>query len=175
MKKYSVIQFACILFFFSNTNFSQQDNNKVRIGTFDSRCIAVAYGKSEEFRKEMDSIKTVHAKAKEEGNTELVEELERIGPTKQVLLHQQGFSNGSIINILAKLKEKFPTIADDNDVQMILSKWEIMFADESIEMVDITDQLVEYFNPNEETRKILEEVKSTDPVPIEEISINPMD
>ena len=50
-----------------------------------------------------------------------------------------------------------------------------MFADESVELEDITDQLMDYFNPNEETRKILEKVKSTDPVPIEEISINPMD
>ena len=32
---------------------------------------------------EMDSIRTAHAKAKEEGNTELVEELEQLGPTKK--------------------------------------------------------------------------------------------
>jgi hypothetical protein len=72
------------------------------------------------------------------------------------------------------LKEKFPTIADDNDVQIIMSKWEIMFADESIELVDITDQLVGYFNPNEETMKLIENIKSMDPIPIEEISIDPM-
>ena len=175
MKVSYVIQFACILFLFSSINFSQQESNKVRIGVFDSRCIAIAYGRSDEFRKEMDSIRTELIKAKEEGNNELIEKIEQLGPTRQVLLHQQGFSNASIINILAKLKEKFSTIADDNDVQMILSKWEIMFADESVELEDITDQLVDYFNPNEETRKILEKVKSTDPVPIEEISINPMD
>jgi len=175
MKTSIIINSICILLLVSCLNFPQQEDTIIRIGTFDSRCIAIAYGRSAEFMKEMDSIRSELAKAKEEGNNELIEKIEKLGPTRQVLMHQQGFSNGSIINILAKLKEKFPAIADDNDVQMIMSKWEIMFADESIELVDITDQLVDYFNPNEETRKILEQVKSIDPVPIEEIYVNPMD
>ncbi|MFW9952197.1 MAG: hypothetical protein ACFFKA_18915 [Candidatus Thorarchaeota archaeon] len=147
----------------------------MRVGTFDSRCIAVAYGRSDEFRKEMDSFKAELFKAKEEGNVKQVEELEKLGATRQFLMHQQGFSNGSIINIQVKLKDKFPTLAANNNVQMILSKWEVMFADKSIELVDLTDQLVDYFNPNEETRKILDQVKLIDPVPIEEISINHTD
>ncbi len=175
MKTSIIINSICFLLLVSCLNFSQQENTILRIGTFDSRCIAIAYGRSAEFMKEMDSIRSELDKAKEEGNNELIEKIEQLGTTRQVLMHQQGFSNGSIINILAKLKKKFPTIADDNDVQMIVSKWEIMFADESVELVDITDQLVDYFNPNKETRKILEQVKSIDPVPIEEISVNPMD
>ena len=103
----------------------------------------------------MDSIKTELFKAKEEGNDELVKKLEHIGPRRQILLHQQGFNHGYIINIMDKLKEKFPTIVADNDVQMILSKWEVMFADESIEFVDITDHLVDYFKPNNEPEKFL--------------------
>ena len=139
MKVSIIINSICILLLASCLTFPQQEVTKLRAGTFDSRCIAVAYGRSSKFMKEINSIRTELAKAKEENNKELVEELEQLGPTKQVLLHQQGFSNGSIINILAKLKEKFPNIADDNDVQIIMSKWEIMFADESIELVGITD------------------------------------
>jgi len=45
-----------------------------------------------------------------------------------------------------------------------------MFTDESIELVDITDQLVEFFNPDEATRKIIEEIKAMEPVPIEQVS-----
>ena len=164
-----------IAFLFTDTNFSQQDKEKLRIGTFDSRCVAVAYAKSDDFKKEIDSMKIEHKKAKEEGNVQLAEKLEQLGQTRQYIMHQQGFSNGSIINILAKLKDKFPAMAEENNVHMILSKWEIMFADESLELVDITDQLVDYFNPNEETKKVLEQVKLIDPVPIEEISINHTD
>ena len=174
MKTWIIINSICILLLASCLNFPQQEDIKLRVGTFDSRCIALAYGRSDEFMKLRDSIETVYSKAKADTNKQIIEEIEQFKKTMQVLLHQQVFSNSSIINLLAKLKEKFPTIADDNDVQMIMSKWEIMFTDESIELVDITDQLVDCFNPNEETRKILENVKSTDPVLIEEISVDSM-
>ena len=174
MKKVIIINFLFVFFLASGISFSQQEKGKLRIGTFDSRCIAIAYGRSAEFMKEVDSMKTTLAKAKEEDNKELIEELEQLGPTKQVLMHQQGFSTGSIINILEKVKEKFPTLAKENKLNMILSKWEIMFADESIELIDITDQLVAFFNPNEATSKIIEKIKSMEPVSIEKISIDPM-
>ncbi|OGU84685.1 MAG: hypothetical protein A2W11_07685 [Ignavibacteria bacterium RBG_16_35_7] len=90
-------------------------------------------------------------------------------------MHQQGFSNGSIINILEKIKDKFPVIAKENNLNLIVSKWEVMFADESLELVDITDQLTALFNPDEATNKIIKEIKAMEPVPIEKISINPMD
>lgn len=175
MKKYFVLKIAYLLFFSSGIILSQQDNTKLRIGTFDSRCIAVAYARSAKFMKEMDSIRTLHSKAKEEGNQEILKELEQLGPTRQVLLHQQGFSTGSIINILAKVKDKLPAMAKDNNIKMILSKWEIIFADESIELIDVTDQLTVLFNPDEATRKVIENIKAMEPVPIEKISINPMD
>jgi hypothetical protein len=175
MKKIFVIV-VFIFLFISEAVFSQQETNKLRIGTFDSRCVAVAYGRSAEFMKEIDSVKTAQKKAKEEGNNELVTELEQLGSTKQVLMHQQVFSNGSINNILEKIKDKFPALAkDNNNVKMILSKWEIPFADESFEYVDITDQMVKYFNPDDATKKIIDEIKAMEPVPIEKISINPME
>ena len=58
---------------------------------------------------------------------------------------------------------------------MILSKWEITFTDGSVEMIDITDQLTALYNPDETTKKIIENIKAMEPVPIEKISINPMD
>jgi len=175
MKKNMLLSIFCFLLLTSCLSYTQQENAKLRIGTFDSRCIAVAYARSPEFMKEMEDIRTKHAKAKEEDNKELLKELEQLGPTKQVLMHQQGFSTGSILNIMEKVKDKLPSIAKENNVKLIASKWEVMFADEFIELVDITDQVVNLFNPDEATRKIIGEIKVMDPVPIEQISINPMD
>ena len=169
MKNNMLLKFFCLLLLSSFFGYSQQETTKLRVGTFDSRCVAAAYGRSD-FMKEMDSIKIKYAKAKEEGNKELIEELERLGPTKQMLMHQQGFSTGSILNIMEKVKYKLPFIAKENNVKFIVSKWEVMFSDESIELVDITDQLVEFFNPDEATRKIISEIKAMEPVPIEQIS-----
>jgi hypothetical protein len=60
-------------------------------------------------------------------------------------------------------------------LKMILSKWEIPFADDSFEYVDITNQLVKFFNPDDATKKIIDEIKAMEPIPIEKIPINPMD
>mgnify|MGYP003375943906 CR=1 FL=1 len=170
-----IIGFCCLLILISTLAISQQENNKVRIGIFDSRCVAVAYGRSADFMKEIDMLKNEVAKAKESGNEELVKELEQQGPTKQVLMHQQVFSNGSINNILATIKDKLQTLAKENNVKMILSKWEIPFSDDSFEYVDITDQLVTFFNPDDATKKIIDDIKAMEPISIEKISINPMD
>ena len=148
MKNSIVLQIVLILTLISCLVFSQQENGKVRIGIFDSRCIAIAYARSTDFMKEMEDMRTKHAKAREEDNQELIKELEQLGPTKQVLMHQQGFSTGSITNILEKIKEKFPGIAKENNLKLIVSKWEVMFADEAIELIDITDQLTILFNPD---------------------------
>lgn len=174
MKKISLLV-VFISFFLGGVNYSQQETNIVRIGTFDSRCIALAYGRSAEFMTEIDSLRNAVAKAKDSGNEELAKELEQQGPTKQVLMHQQVFSNGSINNILVKIKDKLPALAKDNNVKMIISRWEIPFADETFEYVDITDQLVKFFNPDDATRKIIGEIKAMEPIPIEKIPINPME
>lgn len=170
-----IINIGCIVFCVSGIVLSQQESIKTRIGTFDSRCVAAAYGKSAEFMNQLDLLRKDVAKAKEDGNEELAKELEQQGPTQQVLMHQQVFSNGSINNILEKIKDKMPVLAKDNNIKMILSKWEIPFTDGSFEYVDITDQLVGFFMPDEQTRKIIDNIKAMEPIPIEKISINPMD
>ena len=175
MKTLVVSSLVSILFLVTGITFSQQESGKLRIGTFDSRCVAVAYGRSADYMKEIDDLRNDVTKAKESGNEELAKELEQQGPTQQVLMHQQVFSNGSINNILEKMKDKLPTLAKDNNVKMILSKWEIPFTDDSFEYVDITDQLVMFFNPDDATKKIIDNIKAMEPMPIEKISINPMD
>ena len=169
MKKNMSLKIFCALLLTSVLSYSQQGTTKLCIGIFDSRCVATAYGRTD-FMKEMDSIKIKYNKAKEEGNKELVEELERLGPAKQLLMEQQGFSTGSILNIMQKVKDKLLSVAKEYNVKLIVSKWEVMFTDESIELVDITDQLVEFFNPDEATRKVIEEIKAMEPLPIEQVS-----
>ena len=170
--KISTIIITIILFLASGIALSQQKSDKIHIGIFDSRCVALAYGRSADFMKLRDSIETVYSKAKADSNKEIIEEIEQFKPTMQVILHQQVFSSGSIINILEKVKDKFPAIAKKNNLKMILSKWEMMFADESIDFIDITDQLVALFNPDEATSKIIDNIKSMEPVPIEQILID---
>jgi len=170
-----IINIGCVIVFVSGIILSQQETNKIRIGTFDSRCVALAYGRSAEFMKLRDSVETVYLKAQIDSNKEVIKEIEQFKPTMQVLLHQQVFSNASINNILDKIKDKLPELAKENNLKMIISKWEISFADETFEYIDITDQLIKLFSPDEQTKKIIDNMKTIEPIPIEKISTNPMD
>ena len=151
------------------TIFSQESIEKMRVGIFDSRCVAIAYCRTD-FIKAINELRTELEKAKEEGNDERIKELEKLGPSLQHLMHQQGFSTGSVINIMQKIKDQIPAIAEKNKVKLILSKWEVFYQDESLEVIDITDDIVNLFNPDEQTRQMLENIKGMEPVPIEQIS-----
>ena len=97
-------------------------DEKLRVGTFDSRAIAIAYGRSEICGQYIDSLKEKYKKAKEEGDEKLAEELETLGLSTQQVLHQQGFSIASVADILEKVKAELPKIAEDAGVDIIVSK-----------------------------------------------------
>lgn len=143
--------------------------SKVRIGTFDSRALAVAYARSEAFGHYMKGLRAEYEKAKAEGDEKRVKELEAEGPALQELLHKQGFSTWPVDNILEQIKGRIPEIAKQADVEVIVSKWDIVYQRSGLEFVDITDLMVKPFDPNEETLKILKELQNQDPVPLEEL------
>ena len=144
---------------------------KLRVGTFDSRAIAAAYGRSGELMQYIDSLKEKHKKAKEEGDDKLAEELEAIGVSTQQLLHQQGFSTASVADILEKVKAELPKIAEDAGVDIIVSKWEVMYRNPSIEIVDVTSHLVKLFNPDDSALKLVEEIQKQTPMPLLDLLI----
>jgi len=150
--------------------YSQKTTEKYRIGTFDSRCIAIAYAKSDFLKNKDSDLRKEAEKAKAEGNETRVNELDKIGQHLQFILEQQVFSTGSVINIIEKIKDKIPAIAEKNNVKLILSKWELFYHDDSLEIVDVTDQILNIFNLDEQSRRnIVESMKKTEPVPMEQI------
>ncbi len=142
--------------------------SKVRVGTFDSRALAIAYGRSEPFLRYIEGLEAEYEKAKAAGDEKRVKELEAEGPAQQELLHKQGFSTWPVDNILEKIKGEIPEIAKQADVDVIVSKWDIVYQGSGIEFIDVTDLMVKQFDPSEETLKILEELQKQDPVPLEE-------
>ncbi len=144
----------------------------LRVGTFDSRAIAVAYLRSEPVKQLVSNHFEKYNKAKEEGDEKLVKELEALAQAYQQVQHQQGFSIASVADILEKVKAELPKIAEDAGVDIIVSKWELVYRNPSIEIVDVTSHLVKLFNPDERTLKmIIEEIPKHAPVPLVELLI----
>ncbi len=151
----------------SLTLYPRQDT--FQVGTFDSRAIAIAHGRSKVFNQYLRDLREKLNKAKEEGNETLVKELESLGPAIQQVLHQQGFSIASVADILEKFKADLPKIAQEAGVDIIMSKWEVVYNNPSIEIVDVTSQLVKLFNPAESTLKMLETLPKQIPIPLLEL------
>ena len=96
---------------------------KLRVGTFDSRAIAHAYGLSEMAKPMVSDMRKKYILAKKEGNEELRIELKAL----QQVMQQQAFSVASVADILEKVEAELPKVAKEAGVDIIVSKWEVMF------------------------------------------------
>ena len=142
---------------------------EVRIGTFDSRAVALAYYRSPEFNQQMRELHQAHQEAKQEGDAQRVAELEAYGPAQQQRMHKQGFGTWPVDEILEKIKDRIPDIAAQANVNVIVSKWDVVYQKDGLKMVDVTDLLVEPFNPSEETLQVISDVRRKPPVPLEQL------
>jgi hypothetical protein len=145
-----------------------------KVGTFDSRAVALAYWRSGPGMEKLEGLHREMEEAKAAGDEKRVQELEVEGPGLQVRMHQQVFSTGTVSDIIRKVEAEIPAIAESAGVSMIVSKWEIAYRDPGVEYVDVTPQLVDLFHPDDEIRKMIKKMEKQKPVPIDELSMDPM-
>ncbi|MCA8973616.1 MAG: hypothetical protein KDC98_02795 [Planctomycetes bacterium] len=145
----------------------------VIVGTFDSRAVLMAYVRSPAFSDyvaaQKKDIGAAIARAREVGDHELIAELEALGPEMQNRIHRQGFGTAPIDDVLARIEDRLPKIAETAGVDVIVSKWQLAYQSPTARFVDVTDQLAAEFAPDEATRKVIEQIKTKDPVPLEEL------
>jgi hypothetical protein len=152
------------------TALAQSQTNKIRVGVYDSRAIAIAYGNSAAFRESMKPIQAEYEKAKKDKNDKRMKEIDAQMKLQQRRLHEQGFSTGSVAYIMAKVKDSLPAVAKNANVQVIVSKWELNHQSPDVEVVEVTDELVMLFHPSEKVLGWVKDLKSHPPLPIEEIT-----
>jgi hypothetical protein len=100
---------------------------------------------------------------------ERARELEAEGEGSQELAHKQAFSTWPVDNILEKIEGKMPEIAEQNGVDFIVSKWNIVYQSEGVECIDVSDAMVKLINPDERMLPMLEQMKKQKPIPLEEL------
>jgi hypothetical protein len=149
---------------------AQSQTNKLRIGVYDSRAVAIAYANSDLFKESMKPVEAEYEKAKKDKNVKRVKEIEARMKLQQRRLHEQGFSTGSVAYILAKVKDSLPELARQANVQIIVSKWELNHRSADVEAVDVTDELVGLFHPSEKVLGWVKSCKEHAPMPIEQIT-----
>ena len=115
--------------FISPAAFAQGSPDKLKIGTYDSRIIIIAYSRSDTFnvrfsrlQKESEALLTGNDSTKKaEAACRMI--------TYQFLLHQQAFCTGSVSAVMDMVKDKLPQVAKEAGVSVIVSKWELIYQD----------------------------------------------
>jgi hypothetical protein len=154
------------------TALAQSQTNKLRVGVYDSRAVAIAYANSAVFRESMKTSQAEYEKAKASKDDKRMKEIEARMKLQQRRLHEQGFSTGSVACIMAKapVKDALPEVARKANVQVIVGKWELNHQSPDVEAVEVTDELVALFHPGEKVLGWVKDLKNHAPVPIEEIT-----
>jgi hypothetical protein len=138
---------------------------KFRIGTYDSRAIAVAYAASR-FNPVGSKMKEMQA-AKAAGDQAKVKELEEWGQAFQRQLHRQGFGRVPVDDLLAHVKDRIPEAAARAGVQAVMMQCD--WAAAGVEIADVTEALVALYDPSPRTLNIVRELKGKAPLPLDEI------
>jgi hypothetical protein len=144
---------------------------QIKIGTYDSRVVALAWSRSVHFKDHMIKFNRQSDSAEKAHDTARVKELSIGIMSNQHWMHQMVFSSGSIRNIMTIIKDKLPELAKTTGVSVILSKWELTFSNPSIEVIDLTKQVAALFQPKEDIDKMAIEISRQEPVPLNEFSI----
>ncbi|HOC31087.1 MAG TPA: hypothetical protein PKK84_02470 [Armatimonadota bacterium] len=139
---------------------------KVRIGVYDSRAIAVAWAASEfnPVRQKMAE----HTEAKKKNDVKKAEELEAWGNAKQRLLHFQGFGRVPVDDLLTPVKKGVATVAKEKKLAAIVMQCD--YTAPNVEVVDVTNALVDLYEPNDRTREIVRTLRDVKPVGLLELA-----
>jgi hypothetical protein len=141
---------------------------RIRVGTFDSRAVAVAYAGSDRMDRQLKQMREQYEQAKAAGNQEKIKQLEAEGCAGQDQMHQQVFSTASVDNVLAQIRDKLPAIAKEAGVDVLVSKWDIVYRDPAAQTVDVTDSIIKPFNPKPRALQTIKELAKHQPIPLEQ-------
>jgi hypothetical protein len=142
--------------------FSQQE--KRRLGVYDSRAIAVAHFQSAFGMQITGSLQKDFRSAKEKGDSVAIRKLAAKGELLQKIAHDQGFGKGSVVSLLDNVKDSVIAIGKKEHLIAIVSKWELVYSGSDIDTIDLTMELIEFFKPNDKVRNMVREIMKTSPI-----------
>jgi hypothetical protein len=147
---------------------AEEDPPVVRVGTYDSRAIAVAYARSAHLAAVHADLVQRRSEAEARGDEALVREIEARGGALQLRLRLQGFSTAPVDDLLDAVRDRLPEVARGAGVAAILRS--VDFHEPSVEIVDVTDALVRLFDPDAGVLSLVAEVRSSAPLALEAVA-----
>jgi hypothetical protein len=140
----------------------------VRIGSYDSRAVGLASARSAAFAESLRGLRQRHADAKKAGDSKLVKELEQEGVRRQMRLHMQGFSDAPVTDCLDAVRDQLPGVARAKGLAAIVSSTD--YRDPAADVVDITDDIVALFKPDDATLRLIADIRDKPVIPLEDVA-----
>ncbi|MCW5962828.1 MAG: hypothetical protein KIT83_02225 [Bryobacterales bacterium] len=128
----------------------------IRVGVFDSKAAVIGFYRSPKWAA---TIKAKHAEmdaAKKANDTARIQALEAWGSGKQDMAHRQLAGEAPIANILEALAAGLPEIAQGAGVVLIVP--DLPYADKSVQTVDVTERVLDFFEADLRTRALVKEM-----------------
>jgi len=170
MKMLSFPQLFILLFLLNIFSLVNQGScfgqTKIKVGVYDSRAVMLAYFNSGYNKSLMQTLKELNVKkqkAKQDNDTVAMKRLNFEGPTRQAILHEKIFGTGSVRNEVIEIKAKIDSLAKAENIDIVVSKWELNYVNPNFETVDITEQITSLFKPDQRFGKMLKELLKTEP------------
>ena len=155
----------------SNGAAAKEKTAALRVGTFDSRGVALAYGRSARpdcLLAKVSELRKEHEQARKDGNEDRTKELEMEPLALQEQIHKQVFSGAPIDDILALIKDDLPKVAAAAGVKLIVSG--VLHSGSDVKLIDITLEMCAPFEPDSETLKMIKQIIAKPPVAESELS-----
>jgi len=143
----------------------------MRVGIYDSRAVAFAWFWSGKHQNELHEQMQTARDAQAAGETNRFTVLAAKLRAHQDEMHREVFSTAPATGALAEIKYRLPEIQKTAGVTALVSKWDetALKKYSGVEQVDVTDQLVrEFITPTPEQQKVLSEMKTVTPLPLDQ-------
>ena len=163
LTKKSVISVVVLFLMIISGSLISYAQTKIRIGTYDSRMIAIAYYNSKYF-KLMPEVRQKMKDAKEKNDTIEIQRIEREMPLRQAYMHEQGFGKGSVCYMMDDIKGNVSELAKFEKLDIIVSKYELNFVGSNFETIDISEKLANLFEPTMDVKTMFQDLQNNEPV-----------
>ena len=127
-----------------------EKTSPVVVGTFDSRAVKIAYDHA------VLAGRVPDVEADDPNATP--EQIKQRTIDRRKREFRQGFGTGDVSEYLDLIRDEIPKIAQKAGVDVIVSKWAIEYHDPNVILVDVTEALIQPFEPTEEDLEIIHDV-----------------
>ena len=132
-----------------------------KVGIYNSRAVALAYGRSKQHNESVSKLVADAYKAKNAGDKETFSKLQKDIEARQDRLHQQVFGDVRIDDVMKVMEPSLAALKKNAGVDRIVDKRD---APSGVRTVDVTRQLVDYFQPTDKTLEMIDETLKHPPL-----------